>query len=65
MTTLEIILLIIVIYLIITHIFNFICIANNGLLADYEDLIINIFWIITIPIALIKCFSNYLDERNK
>lgn len=65
MTTLEIILLIIVIYLIITHIFNFICIANNCLLADYEDLIMNIFWIVSIFIALIERFSNYLDKRNK
>lgn len=39
MTTLEIILIIAVVYLLIAHIFNFICIADNCILCDAEDLL--------------------------
>jgi hypothetical protein len=56
MTTLEIILIIIISYLIIAHIMNFISIAFDCYLMDYEDLIGNLFWIILLPIALIRRF---------
>lgn len=62
MTTLEIILIIAVVYLLIAHIFNFICIADNCILCDAEDLLCNLFWIVLLPIALIKRFSKALDK---
>ncbi len=56
MTTLEIILIVAVIYLVVAHIFNYISIACDCYLVDFEDLTANIFWIVMLPIALINRF---------
>ncbi len=53
MTTLEIILLIAVIYLTIAHIMNYVSVAFGCLLSDFEDLTENLLWIILLPAALI------------
>ena len=53
MTTLEIILLVAVIYLAIAHIMNYVSIAFGCLLCDFEDLTENLFWIVLLPAALI------------
>ena len=39
------ILVIIIIYLAIAHIFNFVDVANSSYLTDFEDLILNLLWI--------------------
>ena len=54
MTTLEIILIITVIYLLIAHLWNFISIANDCYLTDFSDLICNLLWIICLPIAIVQ-----------
>lgn len=54
MTTLEIVLIIIIIYLIIVQIMNYISVACGCYLIDFEDLTCNIFWIIFLPIAIIR-----------
>ena len=54
MTTLEIILIIAIIYLIIAFIFCFINLADNCIISDYEDLICNLLWIIFLPLAILK-----------
>ena len=72
MTTLEIILLIAVIYLAIAHGWNFFCINDGCMLCDNEDLLCNLFWIVMLPIALIrlaikkiKKFKKVLDKTKK
>lgn len=54
MTTLEIILIVAIVYLIIAEVFHFINIACGCFLSDYEDLICDLLWIIMLPVALIK-----------
>ena len=54
MTTLEIILIITVIYLLIAHLWNFISIAYDCYLVDFSDLICNLFWIVCLPIAIVQ-----------
>jgi hypothetical protein len=51
MTTLSIIFLIIIIYLIIGWLFAIICTTG---LTDRADLLICLFWIITVPFVIIK-----------
>ena len=63
MTTLEIILTIIIIYLVIANIMNYVSIACGCFLCDFEDLTANLFWIILLPIALIKRFIRNLEEH--
>jgi len=54
MTTLEIILIVALVYLIIAEVFHFINIACGCFLADYEDLIFDLLWIVMLPVALIQ-----------
>ena len=63
MTTFEIILIIIISYLAIAHIMNYVSIACGCLLCDFEDLTANLFWIVLLPIALIKRFIKNLEEH--
>lgn len=51
-----IILVIILIYLIMAHVMNFISIACDCYLMDFEDLIANLFWPVLLPIALFQRF---------
>lgn len=64
MTTFEIILIIILAYLIIAHIINFISVADNCYLCDFEDLISNLLWIIFLPIAIIRRIITIIKEKN-
>lgn len=52
MTTLEICLIIAVVYLVIAEVFNFI--AAKDIMLDAEDLTCNLFWIGTIIIAIYR-----------
>lgn len=53
MTGLEKILLACVLYLAMGHAWNFIGVMFFGILADSEDLLCNLLWGITIPVALV------------
>ena len=54
MTGLEKILLVCVLYLAMGHAWNFISVMFfDGILADSEDLLCNLLWGVTIPIALV------------
>lgn len=64
MTTLEIILIITLVYLIIAHIMNFISITCNCYLCDFKDLIGNILWIFFLPIAIIHKIIVTIKEKN-
>ena len=50
------ILIIILILLVGAHIMNFISVACGCFLADFEDLIANLFWPVFLPIALFRRF---------
>jgi hypothetical protein len=63
MTTFEIILIVILIYLIIAHIINFICIADNCFICDFEDLVYNLLWIIFLPAAIIRRIIVTIKEK--
>ena len=63
MTTFEIILIVILIYLIIAHIINFICIADNCLISDFRDLICNLLWIISLPAAIIRAIKEKMLDK--
>lgn len=63
MTTFEIILIIIIAYLIIAHIINFISIACNCYLCEFEDLIGSLLWIIFLPIAIIRKIIVTIKEK--
>lgn len=54
MTTLEIILIVAIVYFVIIEFFHFLNIATGGMLCDYEDLICDWFWIVMLPLALFK-----------
>jgi hypothetical protein len=60
MTTLEIILIITLAYIIIAQIFNFIATCETVL--DTEDLICNLLWIFIIPYMILKKFTKILDK---
>ena len=47
------ILVIIIIYLVIAHIFNFVAVACDCLL-ESEELILNLLWIIFVPAAILN-----------
>ena len=54
MTGLEKILLACVLYLAMGHMWNFISVMFfDGILADKEDLLCNLLWGVTIPVALV------------
>lgn len=63
MTTLEIILIVALVYLIIAEVFHFINIACGCFLVDYEDLIFDLLWIIMLPIALIERVIRKIKNR--
>jgi hypothetical protein len=50
------ILIIILIYLIMTHVMNFISVACGCYLMDFEGLIENFFWPVLLPYALFRRF---------
>ena len=52
MTTLEIILIVAIVYLIIIEVFHFLNITTGCMICDYADLISDWFWIIMLPLAL-------------
>ena len=54
MTTLEIILIVVIVYLTIAHIMNYVSLAFDCYLMDFEDLTANLLWIILLPIAIIR-----------
>lgn len=64
MTTLEIMLIVILAYLIIAHIMNFINVACDCYLCDFEDLISNLLWIIFLPIAIIRRIITIIKEKS-
>ena len=51
-----IILVIILIYLVIAHVINFISVADGCYLVDFEDLIANLLWPVFLPYALFRKF---------
>lgn len=51
-----IILITILIYLMGAHVMNFISIACDCYLMDFEDLIANLFWPVLLPYALFRRF---------
>lgn len=63
MTTLEIILIVALVYLIIAHVINFISIACGCYLTEAEDLICNLLWIIFLPIAIIRGIVVRIKEK--
>ena len=50
------ILVIILIYLVIAHVINFISIADGCYLVDFEDLIANLLWPVLLPYVLFRKF---------
>jgi predicted permease len=60
------ILVIIIIYLAIAHIFNFVAVACGCLLTDFEDLISNLLWIIMVPAVIVnKIVKNYKRKKTQ
>jgi len=57
------ILVVIIIYLVIAHIFNFVAVAC-GCYLESEDLIFNLLWLIVVPIVIInKIVKNYKRKK--
>lgn len=65
MTTLEIILIIVVIYLLIAHLWNFINVACDCYLTDFVDLICNFFWIVCLPIVTVQWLYRKFKRKFK
>ena len=63
MTTLEIILIVALVYLIIAHVINFVSVACGCYLTESADLICNLLWIIFLPIAIIRGIIEKLKKR--
>jgi hypothetical protein len=63
MTTLEICLIIAVVYLVIMEVFNFI--ATKDTVLDAEDLICNLFWIVILPYVIIIAIYRRIKYKEK
>lgn len=63
MTTLEICLIIAVVYLVIAEVFNFI--TTKDTMLDAEDLTCNLFWIGTLPYVIIIAIYRRIKYKEK
>ena len=63
MTTLEICLIVVVVYLVIAEVFNFI--ATKDTVLDTEDLICNLFWIGVLPYVIIITIYRRIKYKEK
>ena len=63
MTTLEICLIIAVVYLVIAEVFNFI--TTKDTMLDAEDLICNFFWIVVLPYVIIIAICRRIKYKEK
>lgn len=63
MTTLEICLIVAVVYLVVVEIFNFI--ATKDSVVDEEDLLCNLFWIIFLPYAIIRWLYRKIKNKKR
>ncbi len=63
MTTLEICLIIAVVYLVIVEVFNFI--TTKDTMLDAEDLTCNLFWIVILPYVIIIVIYRRIKYKEK
>jgi len=65
MTTLEIILIIALVYSVIAHIVNCINVGTGCMICDFEDLLAGILWPVAIICAIIRAIIIHIDRKKK